>query len=531
MPVPAEAWIGSISAYSESTLDEQYLPVTEERKFAAFIAGDRLHPSRNGGDAYYRIPRNAGAAGKLASIRNSRSKATDLSGGVSVLGLGGDFSSCKGESWAYRALLDLNGDRYPDAVRLADDAGSTSLRVSPGTGQGFAPEQAYSSSFSSLGRYENKSLGFGASLGSSSGATKLQYLASGKVYRTTVQEAKAEFGVSLGVNGTLASAIQTEGLLDLNGDGLPDHLSRSGSGDFLAALNTGEAAFASPVSWGAGITLNLFGGLDGLPGHSQGLSHSSTGSFGASAGFSVDAGLIGAGASAGFSGTVSHNYTTLADVNGDGLADQVAKQKNEGFFRVRFNQGDCFCGKRDAPVPPRLGLRRRRSAAGDDRRGPELPVRGARRPFAAGRVPHPRVRRAAGFQPEPLPGPGGSFQRPRCAGLHRRGQLQPGSQPHLQRHPRSLRGPDSYSWRQWEYRYRLHHPAFRGHRRGRPARPRGQAAGRGFPAGQAERGRQGRPAQDHPSAPGRDLGAGLRARRQHRGSATVPVGDERSDPG
>jgi RHS repeat-associated protein len=342
MPVPAEAWIGSISAYSEATLDEQYLPVNEERQFAAFIAGDRLHPSRNGGDAYYRIPRSAGAAGELAFIRNSRSKATDLSGGVSVLGLGGEFSSCKGESWAYRALLDLNGDRFPDAVRLADDAGSTSLRVSLGTGQGFAPEQVYSSPFSSLSRYENKSLGFGASLGSSSGATKLHYLASGKVCRTTVQEAKAEFGVSLGANGTLASAIQTTGLLDLNGDGLPDHLSRSGSGDFLAALNTGEASFASPVSWGSGITLSLFGGLDGLPGHSQGLSHSGTGSFGASAGFSLDAGLVGAGASAGFSGTVTHAFTALADVNGDGLADQVAKQKQEGFFRVRFNQGDRF---------------------------------------------------------------------------------------------------------------------------------------------------------------------------------------------
>ncbi len=341
--VPLQAWIGSISAYSEAALDEQYLPVTEERRFAAFIAADRLHPSRNGGDAYYRIPRGTEEnAGSLAFIRNSRGKATDLSGGVSLPGLGGDLSSCEGESWGYRALLDLDGDRYPDAVRLADESGSTTLLVSPGTGHGFAPECSYSSPFSRLSRYENKSFGFGASLGSSSGATKLQYLASGKVFRTTVQEAKARSGVSLGVNGTLAAGVQTEGLADVNGDGLPDHLSRRGSGDYLVSLNTGGAVFASPVSWGAGITMPLHGDIGNLPSLTQGLSHSSTGSFGASAGLSIDAGLAGVGASAGFTGTVSQSFTNLLDVNGDGLADQVAKHKNEGFFRVRYNLGDCF---------------------------------------------------------------------------------------------------------------------------------------------------------------------------------------------
>jgi RHS repeat-associated protein len=343
-PVSEEAWIGSISAYSEATLDEQFLPATEEREFAAFITGDRLHASRNGGDAYYRIPRDgtSGALGSLAFIRSSRGKATDLSGGVSVSGLGGDLSSCEGESWGYQAMLDLNGDRFPDAVRLADDAGSTSLLVAQGTGQGFAPEQAYCSPFSRLSHYKNKSLGFGASIGSSSGATKLNYLGSGKVYRTTVQEAKAKLAVSVGANGTLASSIQTQGLLDINGDGLPDHLARSGGGEYLVALNTGSAVFDSPVSWGSGIVLSPFGGLAGLPGQTQGLCHSSTGSFGASAGLSIDAGLAGAGASGGFTGTVSQSLTALVDMNGDGLADQVAKDKNESFFRVRFNQGDRF---------------------------------------------------------------------------------------------------------------------------------------------------------------------------------------------
>ena len=334
------------------------MPSTEERKFAAFIAGNRLHPSRNGGDAYYRIPRSGAPAeaGELSFIRNSRSKATDASGGVSLLGLGTDFSSCSGESWQYRVLLDVDGDRFPDAVRLADDAGSTSIRVSPGTGTGFATERGYSSPFKYLNRYENQAFGFGASLGSSSGATKQQYRSSGKVSSTTVQEVQASASLSLGANGTLASAVQTHGLLDVNGDGLPDHLQRSGSGDFSVALNTGAGSFASPVSWGPGIALDLFGGIGELPSRSQGLSHSSTGSFGASVGVSISAGLTGVGASAGFTGTVSQNLTALADVNGDGLADQVAKHKDEGFFRVRFNLGDRFAESETRLFRPEWGF-------------------------------------------------------------------------------------------------------------------------------------------------------------------------------
>ena len=356
--VPPEAWIGSVSAYAEAALDEEYRPLTEERKFASFIAGNRLHPSRNGGDAYYRIPRSgtAGDGGELSFLRTSRSKATDVNAGVSLLGLGGNFSHSEGTSWQYRALLDLDGDRYPDAVELADDAGGSSIRVSPGTGRGFAAAYSVSSPFSVLSRYENESFGFGASVGSSAGATKQQIRSTGKVSSTTVQEPQAEGGISLGANGTVASAVQTVGLLDVNGDGLPDHLQRNGSGDFSVALNTGAASFASPASWGAGIAMNLFEGIEGLPSRPEGLSHSSTGSFGASLGVSISAGVAGAGASAGFTGTVSQSFGGLVDVNGDGLADQVAKHRNEEFFRVRFNLGDRFAETETRLFRPEWGF-------------------------------------------------------------------------------------------------------------------------------------------------------------------------------
>ena len=59
----SNAWLGSVSAYSDAGLDDSGIPVFTEKKFAAFVAGDRLQPCRNGGDAYYRIPRNSGSAG------------------------------------------------------------------------------------------------------------------------------------------------------------------------------------------------------------------------------------------------------------------------------------------------------------------------------------------------------------------------------------------------------------------------------------------------------------------------------------
>ncbi len=56
-------------------------------------------------------------------------------------------------------------------------------------------------------------------------------------------------------------------------------------------------------------------------------------------------GGIGAGISAGFTGTVNQTWSRLEDMNADGLPDQVVKIKDEPFFRVRFNLGDHFAAE------------------------------------------------------------------------------------------------------------------------------------------------------------------------------------------
>ncbi len=113
------------------------------------------------------------------------------------------------------------------------------------------------------------------------------------------------------------------------------------SGTFSVSLNTGSG-FSQATSWGDGIDVEVLDGIGGLASRARGLSHSSAGSFGASVGVSGGGWSVSAGVSAGFSGTVNQTYVSLADINGDGLPDQVAKRAEDPFFLVRFNLGDRF---------------------------------------------------------------------------------------------------------------------------------------------------------------------------------------------
>ena len=140
-PVPPDAWVGRVSSYSDQTLDDNLNPTYTTYNFAAYIRGDELYPGRNGGDTYYRIPRNSGSSGQgqqLSFIRSSRSVSTDTNGSASIGYFGGSVSSNIGESWQYRGLTDMNGDRFPDLIDFGDSQdGSSSFAITMGTGQGF----------------------------------------------------------------------------------------------------------------------------------------------------------------------------------------------------------------------------------------------------------------------------------------------------------------------------------------------------------------------------------------------------------
>ena len=350
VPVPSSAWIGNVTSYSDVTMNADLSTTTTEYRFAAFISGDEVSIGRNGGDSYYRIPRGSGSGGgSLPFIRSSHASATDMNGGVSFAGVGGSAGRNASTSWQYQGILDLNGDRFPDLVSFTDSNGdSSSFTLVEGNGQGFGKTDTFTlPGGGHLARYDTTSYGFGASMSGSSGGINQSDDSKGRPRTITLlkpEPAASTFGGSVGLNGTFGSSVQSEGFYDMNGDGLPDYVSRSDAEDYSVALNRGDGTFAPPMDWGSGISVLAF--PSGLPGdlknRTDGLSLSGTGSFGANGGLSAGAGGFSVGVSGGFTATVNQTYSTLADVNGDGLADQVVKLKTEPFFRVRYNLGDHF---------------------------------------------------------------------------------------------------------------------------------------------------------------------------------------------
>ncbi|HTZ52065.1 MAG TPA: VCBS repeat-containing protein, partial [Spirochaetia bacterium] len=360
--VPGSAWVGTVTSYSDVSMNADLSTTTSAYSFAAFVDGDQVSMSRSGGDAYYRIPHGgsgsgtgsgagSGAGGPLPFVRNSHSSAVDLNGSAGIAGFGGaNISRNESDSWQFQGIMDMNGDRYPDLVSFPDSRdGSASFTVTPGTGQGFGGSSTFTLPGSvHLGRFRTVSYGFGGSLSSSSGGIKDDKDSKGRsrnIELLNPAPTSSGFGGSVAVNGVFGATVQSDGFFDMNGDGLPDQVSR-GAGDFSVSLNRGDGTFATAVGWGAGTTEKAFPSF--LPGdlknQTEGISHTGTGSFGAtgSLNMGVDAGGGGftVGVTAGFNSTANQTHSSLADVNGDGLADQVVKLKAEPFFRVRFNLGD-----------------------------------------------------------------------------------------------------------------------------------------------------------------------------------------------
>jgi RHS repeat-associated protein len=332
--VPSEAWVGGVSSYGASSISEDMKPTTTTYNFAAFMDGLNWYPSRNGGDSYYRIPNKdgeIGSGGSLSFIRESHSSGKDWN-------LPAGISHNTSKSWQYCGLLDLNGDRYPDLLKFRDSSGgASSFTVVSGKGQGFGSGDRYNLPFSGyLSRSLTETYTMGASPSAAIGAVNVLFGSGGKPKAAIPQQDGA--GTNIDFTAAFGSSVQTDGFYDLNGDGLPDYVSRGGTGSYGVAINCGDGNFRS-VDWGLNrVSANAFDGISGLGSIAlQGISHTSVGSFGAS---------IGGGGTPrvnlSLSGSANQTISSLFDVNGDGLPDIVVKKPDEDFFRVRFNQGDKF---------------------------------------------------------------------------------------------------------------------------------------------------------------------------------------------
>lgn len=220
-----------------------------------------------------------------------RSKANSFSAG------GGAYFTVNystGTSKGNLDLIDLNGDRYPDMV------GSGNVQYTNALGE--MAETLPALNGTNVTETDGKSYSIGPSPhGSSPGARGTGQITG---IRKPQEPDKGSVPFSAGVNS--GNSIATNQLMDINGDGLPDQVIRSGS-SISVKLNLGYD-FAPEEYWGAAE-----------------INHSST--------VGLSFGPI--------SYTTNDGQKQLMDINGDGLVDKVVTGSNGQLF-VSFNTGAGF---------------------------------------------------------------------------------------------------------------------------------------------------------------------------------------------
>ncbi len=309
--------------------------------FDLYMAADGVKPSRQGGNAAGDLDKASGTSGGGGGLDVLR-KTTGRTGSLDI-GLGASLSLSFGDSLSEIDLLDMNGDRYPDQVS------GSGVRFSNGQ-NGFGDLQSFPGLSSAVRRTEtgnvSASFGLGTIFTAMSGSGKVEKVAS-----------------TLPTIGTTVSLAQTRyDLIDVNGDGLPDRVTMDSGAPFVRVqLNLGYrfgateqwplAAWAdSDFTHGVGGCLDAVSGLGASLGQAfvnvaspNAISFTRSSAFTAGASF----GPLGGGGST----TLARTLVQMVDVNGDGLADHVAKEQDEDFFRVKLNRGDGWEPEQRWPIP------------------------------------------------------------------------------------------------------------------------------------------------------------------------------------
>lgn len=249
-----------------------------------------------------------------------------LSAGIAGLGGGGGHSDT--ESFTDQASMDLNGDGYPDWLI----GGSVKYTYSNGSiGNKSIPLGFNQPTQESAGR--SGSAGFKLSGGSGSNNGQLVTNVFRKEYWSlsnlaAVAQEKKNVSKSVSANGNFSGSdsYSSNEWYDVNGDGLPDMVVKSGENS-LVYLNLGYGFLPSALT-NVGEIYNV-----------------TSESFGAGLSFAVPlkgSGNISVGGSATFSN--SNVVTQLADVNGDGLPDKLKWDKNQKTITAYINNGLGFDG-------------------------------------------------------------------------------------------------------------------------------------------------------------------------------------------
>ncbi|WP_369034861.1 SpvB/TcaC N-terminal domain-containing protein [Streptomyces adonidis] len=277
-----------------------------------WVAPGKVASSRYGGQTIG-LPTAEALVSVQGVPRISESRQISLTGSIGgpVGSVGG--SVARGTAKGVLDYLDMNGDGYPDVV------GAAGVQYTDPTGVLGATKGSVPGG--SVRESENVT-------GNASAGSAARTITTGRGNAAPSAGGTANTSTSgndmppLGVGGNLGTG-KSDGrfdLLDINGDSLPDRVYEDGR----AALNLGYR-FAAAEPWPGGKI-------------NEGTSSSS----GLNIGFNTDFYAFGGGAS--FDQTSSSTRNSLADVNGDGLADRVLTGNP---IRVALNTGSGFAD----PVP------------------------------------------------------------------------------------------------------------------------------------------------------------------------------------
>jgi RHS repeat-associated protein len=279
-----------------------------------WVAADTAESSRLGLDTID-VARDADFAGATGVSRVGRTQQISATFGAEIPGIpiGVGASVAKGNSNGQVDFIDLNGDRFPDVVgsggiQYSDMIGGLGgTRGSLGTG---SVRESSSTAFTVSGNAGSPARTMSDGRGLSSPPAD-------------VQANNAKSGTEmpgLGVGGSLGGGESDAkfDLLDVNGDGLPDRVSDSGT----VALNLGYR-FADPEAW---------------PGQGP-LNDGSTSNTGVNLGFNIDSYGFAGGLSAALGS--SKTDASLQDMNGDGLLDRVFTSGGNP-IAVAINTGSRF---------------------------------------------------------------------------------------------------------------------------------------------------------------------------------------------
>ena len=308
--------------------------------YAPYIDGAVFYTCRSGGNSYSKSPWNTGAGiGFVVGASKSESSDVTLSAGVGdSIGVNGNISYNTGWGQQTDTYMDINGDGIPDII----SGGKTSINV-----QALSKEQAiiYKKGYGNTGlSYSTNSSDTKGAGMSGSGSVSKELSVSGKVKSISVN---ADAGVS--GNSSTGTQAQLSGLIDINGDGLPDFARFSSNDGNIVNLNIGEN-FTPEGAWEAeninsgsissnGGSVNIGGGAGNTP--------------------KPETTTVSVGVSCGVNYSISRNTTErmLMDINGDGLPDKVSIVG--GALSVEINTGDRFVPIKknieiDQIVPPEI---------------------------------------------------------------------------------------------------------------------------------------------------------------------------------